>query len=93
MLLTEEENRTRTVESVNFIKEKRDWCIKDRTCVNGSIQHRYLKYGEIVSLPTVPLEALFVTLVVDKYEGRYFVTLDVTGVFLHAELQKDKKCS
>ena len=67
MLLTEEENRTRTVESVNFIKEKRDGCIKDRTCVNGSIQHRYLKYGEIVSLPTVPLEALFLTLVVDKY--------------------------
>ena len=45
----------------------------------------------MVALPTVSLEALCATLVVDTNEVRDFVTFNVPGKFLHSEIPKDKK--
>ena len=69
-----------------MIKEKRDFCIKGRTCANGSKQFRYLKHGETLASPTVSLEELFATLVVDANEERDVATFNVPGSFLHAEI-------
>ena len=59
--------RRATFEAVNFIKEKRDGNIKGWTCVNESLQHKYLKEDETVASPTVSLETI--------------LTLSVTAAF------------
>ena len=88
--LTREEKR-RALEAVNLIKKKRCGKIKGRTCANGSKQKRYLKHGETISSPTVSLEAIVGTLLIDAKEGRDVAIFDVPGAFLQAEMPADKK--
>jgi hypothetical protein len=76
---------------VNLIKEKRDSRIKGRTCANGSKQRKYLKEEETIASPTVALESLLTSLVIDVFEGRDVGTFDVPGAYLHAEMPKDKR--
>jgi len=87
--LTSEERRA-ALEAVNLITEKRDGRIKGRTCADGSKQKRYLRDGEDYASPTVSLEALIATLVIDAYEERDVATFDVPGAYLHAEMDKDR---
>ena len=61
------EEKYRALNAINLIKEKRDGTIKGRTCADGSKQHRYLREDESVSSPTVSLESLFITFIVDAY--------------------------
>ena len=77
--------------AINLIKEKRDGTIKGRTCADGSKQRQYLREDESVSSPTVSLEGLFATLVIDAYEGRDVATFDIPGAYLHALMPKDKQ--
>ena len=88
--LTNEEKR-RALEAVNLIKKKRCGKIKGRTCANGSKQKRYLKHGETISSPTVSLEAIIGTLLIDVKEGRDVAIFDVPGAFLQAEMPAEKK--
>jgi hypothetical protein len=85
------DEKRQALEAVNLIKEKRCGRIKGRTCANGSKQRQFLKEGESVASPTVSLEALLATLMVDVYEGRDVATFDVPGAYLHAEMPKDKR--
>ena len=41
--------------------------------------------------PTVSLEGLFTTLVIDAYERRDVATFDIPGAYLHAEMPEDKE--
>ena len=82
-VLTPEEKK-RALEAVNLIKEKRDGDIKGRTCANGKKQRKYVKEGDIISSPTVSLESILTTLVIDAYEGRFVSISDVPGAYLHA---------
>ena len=88
--LTREEKR-RALEAVNLIKKKRCGKIKGRTCANGSKQKRYLKHGETISSPTVSLEAIIGTLLIDANEGRDVAIFDVPGAYLQAEMPAEKK--
>ena len=88
--LTKDEKQ-RAMEAVNLIKEKRCGKIKGRTCANGSTQRRFLGEGESVSSPTVSIEALFSTLVIDALERRDVAVFDVPGAYLHAKMPKGKK--
>jgi hypothetical protein len=81
----------RALEAVNLIKKKRCGKIKGRTCANGSKQKRYLKHGETISSPTVSLEAIIGTLLIDSKENRNVAIFDVPGAYLQAEMPKDKK--
>ena len=71
---------------VNLIKQKRSGVIKGCKCVNGSKQCKCLKENESAALPTVSLESLIVTMMVDAYEKRDVVTFDIPGTYLHADL-------
>jgi len=84
--MTYEDKTKHTLEAVNLIQEKRSGKIKGRTCADRSKQKRYLKEGESIASPTVSLEALMATLVIDAYEGRDIVTFDVPGAYLHADI-------
>jgi hypothetical protein len=79
------------LEAVNLIKEKRDGRIKGRTCANRSKQRKYLKEEDMIASPTVALESLLTSLVIDVFEGRDVGTFDVPGAYLHAEMPKDKR--
>ena len=74
--LTDLEKRN-ALQAVNLIKEKYNGDIKGRACANGSKQRKCLKQDESVASPTAGLESLFVTLLIDAYEGRDVGTYDV----------------
>ena len=88
--LTDEDKR-QALDAVNLIKQKRCGKIKGRCAANGSKQKQYLKPEESVASPTVSLEGLLATLVIDAKEGRKVSTFDVPGAFLQAPMPEDKK--
>ena len=49
------DEKSKALEAVNLIKEKRDRKIKGRNCANGAKQRKYVKDGEIISSPTASL--------------------------------------
>ena len=80
------EDKAKSINAVNLIKQKRDGTIKGRTCADGSKQRRYLGKDESLASPTVSLELLFTTLVIDAHEERYIATFNIPGAYLHAEM-------
>ena len=84
------EQKRRALNAINLIKKKRDGTIKGRTCADGSKQHRYLKEDEDISSPTLALESLLITLVIDVYEGRDVAFFDIPGAYLHAKVPPEK---
>ena len=84
------EQKAKALEAVNLIAEKRCGRIKGRTCANGSTQRKYLRQDETVASPTVGLESILSTLLVDAHEGRAVGIFDIPGAYLHAEMPKEK---
>ena len=82
--LTDAEGK-RTMESLIFLTEKRDGRIKARHCANGSTQRAYMD-KEQVSSPTVSLEALLLTAVIDAEENRDVATCDIPNAFIQTDL-------
>ena len=58
-------DRKMDLEAVNLIKENQCGKIKVKTCTNGSNKYRHLKYGEIISPPTVLTESLMNISIID----------------------------
>ena len=85
------EDKKRALEAVNLIKKKKCGKFKGRTCANGKKQKKYLKHGESIASPTVSLEAIIGTLLIEVREGRDVAIFDVPGAYLHAEMPGDKK--
>ena len=84
------DQKSRVLEAVNLIKEKRDGKIKGRTCADGAKQRKYVKEGEIMSSPTAVLESIVATFLIDAYEERHVAIADVPGAYLHAEMPPGK---
>ena len=76
--------------AVNLIKKKATLKVKGRACADGSKQRKYLKEGESVASPTVSLESILSTLVIDIYENRDLAICDVLGGFLQADIPEEK---
>jgi len=74
----------KTIRSLMFLKRKRDGRLKARFCADGRGQFR--NPGFDVSAQTVSIEALFLSLAIDAFEGRDVATVDVEGAFLHAKM-------
>ena len=68
---------------ITMIKQKRDGKIKGRACADGRKQRRYIT-KEQVSSPTVQLESLMLSLLIDAHENRDVATADVVGAYLLA---------
>ena len=88
--LTNEDFR-QAMEAVNLIKMKRSGKVKGRSCINGSKQWMFLEENEVIASPTLQLESLFLSLMIDVMEGRDVAIFDVPGAYLHAEMPKDKR--
>ena len=89
VLLTQE-NKKHALAAVHLIKEKRGGDIKGRTCADDSKQRQYLKADKTVALPTVSMEALYLTFLIAAYEDRKVASFDIPGAFLQGEMTEDK---
>ena len=80
------EQLAQVLRMVTVIKEKRCGKIKGRACANGKKQRKWIP-PEDASAPTVALESLIITLLIDAYENRDVATADVAGAFLKGILE------
>ena len=79
------EERNKVLRLITLIKEKRTGQIKGRACANGRPQRAYISREEATS-PTVGLESLMLSLMIDAYEKRDVATADVAGAFLKGNM-------
>jgi len=70
-----------------YLKQKRSGRIKACGCADGRKQRAYKSKDE-TSSPTVSTEAVFLTSLIDAQEGRYIVTVDIPGAFMHATIDE-----
>jgi len=69
-----------------FLKEKHTEVIKGRGCADGQKQRLYTN-KEDASSPTVAIESVFLTSVIDAQENQDVATLDVPGAFMQAIME------
>jgi hypothetical protein len=68
-----------------FLKRKRCGKIKGRGCADGRPQRAYIPREDTTS-PTVSTQAMFITCLIDAYEGRDVATVDIPGAFMQADM-------
>ncbi len=78
-----DDDKKKALASLIFLKEKRNGYIKAKSCANGSKQREHIAKEE-AAVPTVALESVFITAVIDTKEHQKVVTIDIPGAFLHA---------
>ena len=84
--LTRDQKRA-TLRYLMFLKQKRCEKIKGRGCADGRKQRVY-KTKEETSSPTIHVESLFLSCIIDALEGREVVTLDIPGAFMQADVDE-----
>jgi len=62
-----DEDKSKALTSLIFLKEMRDGKIKARSCANGSVQREHV-VKEDAAAPTVALESVFMTATIDAKE-------------------------
>ena len=82
-----QEQRKEALAYLMFLKRKRCGKIKGRGCADGRKQRAYIT-KEDSTAPTVSIEAVFLTAVIDAMEGRSVAVLDVPGAFMQAEIDE-----
>ena len=68
-----------------FLKRKRSGKIKARGCADGRPQWAYIPQ-EDARAPTVSMEAVFMTAVIDAMENRTVAVVDIPGAFMQADM-------
>ena len=79
--------RKAALQYLMFLKEKRCGKVKAQGCVDGRKQKLY-KTKEETSSPTMNVEALFITCIIDALEGREVMTCDIPGAFMQSEMDE-----
>jgi hypothetical protein len=85
-MLTRDEKK-KSLNYLMFLKKKRCGRIKGRGCADGRKQRVY-KTKEETSAPTVSVESLFLSCVIDAKEHRKVVTCDIPGAFMQADIDE-----
>jgi hypothetical protein len=75
--------RRGALRAINLITEKRDGRIKGRTVADGSTQRPLYEKHKTAS-PTLSIDALLLSIMMDAKERRDVGTADVTGAYLNA---------
>jgi hypothetical protein len=68
-----------------FLKQKRDGKIKGRGCADGRKQ-RSIFSKDNVSSPTVDIESVMLSCVIDAFERRSVATVDIPGAFMQVDM-------
>ena len=85
--LTREE-RAKCVDALMFLCEKRDGTAKARLVYNGAKSREWHSKQDSTS-PTVQLESIMLTALIDAHEGRDVMTADVPNAFIQTEIPED----
>ncbi len=85
-MLTREE-KSKSLNYLMFLKQKRSGRIKGRGCADGRKQ-RLCKTKEETSAPTVATESLFLSCAIDAKERRTVVTTDMPGAFMQTDVDE-----
>ena len=72
-----------------FLKQKQDGTIKGRVCADGRKQ-RLLQDTSAISSPTVSINSLFLTCIIDAKEEHNVATADLPGFFLQTPADEDE---
>jgi hypothetical protein len=83
--MTREDKRA-ALQYLMFLKKKRCGRIKGRGCANGSTQRAYTP-KEDASSPTVAIESIMISCVIDAIEKRDVATADIPGAFMQADME------
>jgi hypothetical protein len=78
-----------TLKSHVFLKEKRDGSRKGRTVAGGNKQRGYIR-KEDASSPTILVESVLLTCVVDAEEGRDVAVIDIANAFIQTRVEEEK---
>ena len=81
------EQRRGALPYLMFLKEKRCGKIKGRGCADGRKQRDYIN-KEDASSPTVAIESVFLTCVIDAKEKRDVATIDIPGAFMQVDMDE-----
>ena len=84
--LTKDQNRA-SLRYLMFLTKKRCGRIKARGCANGRKQ-RETTNKEDASAPTVSIEAVVISAVIDAWEGHDVVKVDIPGAFMQADIDE-----
>ena len=79
-------SKTSCSKSNNNGKRKRDRKVKGGACVDGRKQYKYIAMEGVAS-PTVQLESLILSLLVDAHKRIYVATVDVVGAYLLVDME------
>jgi hypothetical protein len=85
-MLTQEE-KSKSLNYLMFLKQKRSGRIKGRGCANGRKQ-RLCNTKEETSAPTVATESLFLSCTIDAKERRTAVTSGIPGAFMQMDVDE-----
>jgi hypothetical protein len=85
--LLSKEDKRKTLNYLMFLKENCTGIIKGRGCADGRKQQSLI-IKENASSPTLSLESLLLTCVIDAMERRYVATTDIPGAFMHADMDE-----
>jgi hypothetical protein len=83
-----DEQKRGALESLMFLKEKRDGSIKGRACADGRKQCEAAVTGDATS-PMVSLEAVLITATIDAFEERDVAIVDAPGAFLSVDMDEE----
>jgi hypothetical protein len=81
------EDRRQALPYLIFLKQKRTGEIKDRGCA-VCCKKRLYHNKEDASSPTVAIELVMLTSVIDAEESRDIATVDISGAFMQASIDK-----
>ena len=79
--------RDRAQQALMYLAEKRDGTIKGRLVYNGKPTREWLGKEESSS-PTVGLDSLFLTVMIDGKENRDVMTADIPNAFIQTPIEK-----
>jgi hypothetical protein len=77
------DEKKRALRYLMFLKQKRSGMIKGRGCVDGRPQ-RLWKTKEETTSPTVSIESLLISCMIDAMENRDVATIDIPSAFMQA---------
>jgi hypothetical protein len=81
------EDKEGALEYLMFLKQKRCGKIKGRGCADGRKVRLYTAKEEAIS-PSVSIEAVMLSCVLDANEGRDVATADIPGAFMQADMDE-----
>ena len=79
----------RALESLIFLVEKRDGCVKARTCANGSVEHAWTAKDDSAS-PTAMTKLILLMAVIDAEEDRDVATVDIPNAFIQTDVSDNE---